>query len=324
MRDISSDNTMPDNECHRCSAGKKEPVTRTCDEQKEVLSSVVDDYYPWGKPGHGAPNDDGLRKRKIFTDPPSPPWKEISNEVTKMGRPGGGAPQKTSSGKIKNFRIEDPQLRFQFHAPDRNMVDNDLRYRMPLKDQRAYKLELDELVREKQEIVEENRRKEMIQDQKLGYVDGKILKLGSHPNDNKESTEDIEAITGGVELAPLLASRRRQDNKWPLHTSDVTKIYDPKSNFLIDEKEYHKFLERQISGREKRKQHEHQEDIQEGQKHHENWNEFWGRPGGGAPKGTTRQKENLEYMLYQLPIINRLKEKEERKNCGDCKKTPEK
>lgn len=324
MRDMSSDNTMPDNECHRCSAGKKEPVTRTCDEQKEVLSSVVDDYYPWGKPGHGAPNDDGLRKRKIFTDPPSPPWKEISNEVTKMGRPGGGAPQKTSSGKIKNFRIEDPQLRFQFHAPDRNMVDNDLRYRMPLKDQRAYKLELDELVREKQEIVEENRRKEMIQDQKLGYVDGKILKLGSHPNDNKESTEDIEAITGGVELAPLLASRRRQDIKWPLHTSDVTKIYDPKSNFLIDEKEYHKFLERQISGREKRKQHEHQEDIQEGQKHHENWNEFWGRPGGGAPKGTTKQKENLEYMLYQLPIINRLKEKEERKNCGDCKKSPEK
>lgn len=41
----------------------------------QVLSSVIDDYYPWGKPGHGAPNNDGLRKRKIFTDPPSPPWK---------------------------------------------------------------------------------------------------------------------------------------------------------------------------------------------------------------------------------------------------------
>lgn len=41
----------------------------------QILSSVVDDYYPWGKPGHGAPNDDGLRKRKIFMDPPSPPWK---------------------------------------------------------------------------------------------------------------------------------------------------------------------------------------------------------------------------------------------------------
>lgn len=63
-----------------------------------------------------------------------------------MGRPGGGAPQKTSSGKMKNFRIEDPQLRFQFHAPDRNMVDNDLRYRMPLKDQRAYKKELGNVI----------------------------------------------------------------------------------------------------------------------------------------------------------------------------------
>jgi hypothetical protein len=37
-----------------------------------------------------------------------------------------------------------------------------------------------------------------------------------------------------------------------------------------------------------------------------------------------RQKENLEYILYQLPVINRLKEKEERTNCSDCKKSPEK
>lgn len=61
-----------------------------------------------------------------------------------MERPGGGAPRKTSSGKITNFRIEDPQLRFQFHAPERNTVDNDLRYRKPLKDKIAYKMELGE------------------------------------------------------------------------------------------------------------------------------------------------------------------------------------
>jgi len=40
-------------------------------------------------------------------------------------------------------------------------------------------------------------------------------------------------MTGGVELAPLLAARRRQESKWPLHTSDVTKIYDPKSKQVI-------------------------------------------------------------------------------------------
>jgi len=44
---------------------------------------VVDDFYPWGKPGHGAPNDDGLRKRKIFTDPPSPPYKVRTILVTR-------------------------------------------------------------------------------------------------------------------------------------------------------------------------------------------------------------------------------------------------
>lgn len=33
---MSSDKTMPDNECHRCSAGKDKSVVRTCEQQKEV------------------------------------------------------------------------------------------------------------------------------------------------------------------------------------------------------------------------------------------------------------------------------------------------
>lgn len=48
----------------------------------QVLSKAVDDYNPWGKPGHGAPNDDGLRKRKIFTEPPTSPWKVYRNYYT--------------------------------------------------------------------------------------------------------------------------------------------------------------------------------------------------------------------------------------------------
>lgn len=28
----------------------------------------IEDFNPWGKPGHGAPNEDTLRKRKIFMD----------------------------------------------------------------------------------------------------------------------------------------------------------------------------------------------------------------------------------------------------------------
>lgn len=58
-----------------------------------------------------------------------------------MGRPGGGAPIRSKSGKLKNARVEDPQLRFQF-GPGRRMVDIDLRYRVPIVDQKAYKKEL--------------------------------------------------------------------------------------------------------------------------------------------------------------------------------------
>lgn len=38
------------------------------------------------------------------------------------------------------------------------------------------------------------------------------------------------------------------------YTKIIYKVIPFVSSFLIDEKEYHKFLERQISGREKRKQ----------------------------------------------------------------------
>lgn len=38
-----------------------------------------------------------------------------------------------------------------------------------------------------------------------------------------------ESVTGGIELAPILAAKKNESTKWPLYTSDVTRIYDPKS-----------------------------------------------------------------------------------------------
>lgn len=37
-------------------------------------------------------------------------------------------------------------------------------------------------------------------------------------------------------------------------------------------------------------------------KHFEHWDTFWGRPGHGAPK-QIKFKENLDYILYHLPIL---------------------
>ncbi|XP_065212303.1 uncharacterized protein LOC135839948 isoform X3 [Planococcus citri] len=303
----------------------------------------IDDYNPWGKPGHGAPNEDTLRKRKIFMDVlPPVVLKAVGNDATMMGRPGGGAPVRTKSGKLKNARVEDPQLRFQWHGPVRKMVDIDLRYRVPVADQKAYKEELDQLVKEKKVIERETACHDDIKDHQMGSDANTFRRLGSHPQDNKDLYEKfphideairLEQITGGIELEPLLAIRRRKAKRYPLGTSDVTGIMDIKPKYeikiqiqnispldtlcnekstlkknyspcsiSITDKEYSEALEQQITAREHHKQEEKEEDQMTARKHFENWDTFWGRPGHGAPK-PVKVKENLEYILYQLPIL---------------------
>lgn len=60
-----------------------------------------------------------------------------------IGRPGGGAPKLSNTGKKVATTIEDPMLRFQFGSPDlRKCVDNTLRYKTNKKAQEDYKKEL--------------------------------------------------------------------------------------------------------------------------------------------------------------------------------------
>ncbi|XKL60897.1 hypothetical protein PGB90_007954 [Kerria lacca] len=314
---------------------KQEEIEAKFREQKKMKDLHIDDYNPWGKPGHGAPNEDTLRKRKIFMDVlPPVVLKPVGNDATLMGRPGGGAPIRTKSGKIRHARVEDPQLRFQWHSPVRKMVDIDLRYRVPLVEQRAYKEELDQLVKEKECIDVDTSIADDIKDHELvSMVEGKLKlenkdvsqidnngseagafrRLGSHPQDNKDLYEKfpqieeairIEQITGGIELEPLLAIRRRRAKRWPLISTDVTGVLDIKPNISISDKEYSEILEHQITEREHHKQEECEEEKMTARKHFENWDTFWGRPGHGAPK-SVKVKENLDYILYQLPILIR-------------------
>jgi hypothetical protein len=57
-----------------------------------------------------------------------------------MGRPGGGAPLRTKSGKLQTFLRVDPSLRFQ--EPSKNMVEIEMRYRASPTQQNEYKNEL--------------------------------------------------------------------------------------------------------------------------------------------------------------------------------------
>lgn len=59
-----------------------------------------------------------------------------------LGKPGGGAPMITNSGKKLVKTKEDPMLRFQWGDDLRKTVDNSLRYRVSKEEQTKYKNEL--------------------------------------------------------------------------------------------------------------------------------------------------------------------------------------
>nr|XP_018907115.1 PREDICTED: uncharacterized protein LOC109037079 isoform X1 [Bemisia tabaci] len=362
---------------------KKEQKERDKQIEKRQLRKMLDDEpWPWGRPGAGAPNADTIRKRKVFLDSlpaivgpqDMPKAKGLQlTHVTTMGRPGAGAPVRSKSGKIKVLRVEDPQLRFQFHAPIRNMVDNDLRYKQPFEDKIAYKKELDQLIEQRKRIKSEQRKQNQIQDCKLwswpvppfgspgpgglpwrdqreighyfryslGWTDPKLIERMQenipkpdrpqadygHPSfeSNKEMLSlpmlpldrhflppsKEELITGGVELVPLLAKRQRIAARWPLCSSDITRIQEIRPHDPIKEpiwrdtageKEYGEALAHQIEEQQHRRQEERNQDLMNSRKHFENWQNFWGRPGHGAPR-SVKVKENLDYLLYHLPLI---------------------
>lgn len=59
-----------------------------------------------------------------------------------MGRPGHGAPLRTTSGRTKTAVHCDPSIRFQFQETTRRSVDNQLRYRSSAQEKENYRKQL--------------------------------------------------------------------------------------------------------------------------------------------------------------------------------------
>ncbi|XP_054280898.1 uncharacterized protein LOC128998685 isoform X1 [Macrosteles quadrilineatus] len=117
-------------------------------EDQRRLQAMLSSYHPWGRPGHGAPNNDVRRK----------PLNLVSVEKkrgleTSLPRWGGGA-------KPAPSRRSDPILRYQLHEPVRKSIENHVRYRRPYQEQLQYKQQLDRLVAEKRRLLNEERRED--------------------------------------------------------------------------------------------------------------------------------------------------------------------
>lgn len=312
---------------------------------EQRLNRKLLEDWPWDHHthGYGAPNPDpqlGVRKKKVFLDGPgrlgqkttlviTPDDKiagvlepRVGQSVTVFGRPGGGAPNVTKSGKMRTKREEDPWLRFQFFGPTRHIVDEDLRYRQKTAAKSEYKQDLDEIIQEKKLMAAERMRLNEIHDRKMGWSDEHVLqKIKQQLEDpqNKHKLPSIDGIkigqtreemlTGGVELVPLLAARRKQAIKWPLGHTDITRLRDHEVRpvwTLEGERKYHGDLDKQVTTKRECSQEIKHKDMEQQKKHFENWQKLWGRPGHGAPKHS-KVKENLEYLLYHLPVLQRKK-----------------
>ncbi|CAK1546150.1 unnamed protein product [Leptosia nina] len=115
--------------------------------------------------------------------------------------------------------------------------------------------------------------------------------------------ETILRLTGGIELVPLLARRRRVGAR-TLPSSDVTRLPEETCQWreLMTE-DYLRQLKQQMRVKCLQKEESRRNSAESVKQHHETWASLWGRPGHGAPQLRGRYaRSNLAQLLYVAPF----------------------
>ncbi|XP_062615491.1 uncharacterized protein LOC134277185 isoform X29 [Saccostrea cucullata] len=201
---------------------------------------------------------------------PKKPNMELHPIYHPFGRSGGGAPVKDYSGKISTV--------LHGHS-DRHYLHNNLsdyeRRQNAIK-AKIYYAELG------QQMENQQYKKKMEMEEKrkpIGelavLIDDKVV---GKPRRNK--------VTG------LLENHH-------LGNSDVSlqKMGSQPRN-ISEQRQYHNFLDNMTEERYRRNALGKMKDYQEGQRHYDTMDGLWGRPGGGAPKGYTMRKMNLDEIIH--------------------------
>ncbi|XP_023950886.2 uncharacterized protein LOC112055114 [Bicyclus anynana] len=126
---------------------------------------------------------------------------------------------------------------------------------------------------------------------------------GDEKKPTPEST--ILRLTGGIELVPLLARRRRVGAR-TLPSSDVTRPPDQSCEWreLLD-MDYLRDLKHQMRVKSLQIEESRRDSAESVRRHHATWASLWGRPGHGAPQQRGRYaRSNLAQLLYVRPLAN--------------------
>ncbi|XP_062526061.1 uncharacterized protein LOC101745757 [Bombyx mori] len=127
---------------------------------------------------------------------------------------------------------------------------------------------------------------------------------GEISNDKKLTPEGaILRLTGGVELVPLLARRRRVGAR-TLPSSDVTRPPEQPCQWReLLNVDYLRELKHQMRVKCEKKEEIRRNSAESVKQHHVTWASLWGRPGHGAPQQRGRYaRSNLAQILYVAPL----------------------
>ncbi|VDI00159.1 Hypothetical predicted protein [Mytilus galloprovincialis] len=367
-------------------------------EERQKDKEMLTNYYPWGKPGGGAPKPDNRKQKFLETDfegSPTPSYRErmhtlpvtvlekdrqaveerfrynedrgeqeryhqelakqkndqelrrqedrldnlqreletVNLKTDQFGKPGGGAPNRTTSESFTERREPMPSMESPRRAPPtfRNNSYDDIGRSMNAQEK---------LTRVNREVlplyhpfgrsgggapVKDNRGKIVTQLQgnllmESSYDDNTRKRarakeyydfLRGQEEEQRRNKQEIEwhmkAPIG--ELASIMGSKNvGKPVKDPytgelrnhhLGNSDVTlqkMNYQPKAE--TEKKKYHEDLSQLADERMRYRQLNRLKENQEGMLHQHTMDAMWGRPGGGAPKGYNLRKFNLESTLH--------------------------
>eukprot|EP00090_Calanus_glacialis_P021912 TRINITY_DN33788_c0_g1_i1.p1 TRINITY_DN33788_c0_g1~~TRINITY_DN33788_c0_g1_i1.p1 ORF type:complete len:454 (+),score=113.33 TRINITY_DN33788_c0_g1_i1:334-1695(+) len=155
----------------------------------------------FGKPGHGAPTGD-IRKKKFtehqinkgmtrsqstfslddagdFIGIPAAPLARFSSETElqagdalAFGRSGAGAPMRTKSGRLRSTVYGNPEIRFQNNESVQKSISNHIRYAADKEDKYQYHSELENQIRQRQQVAEMEKENDLSISRQMEEVEG--------------------------------------------------------------------------------------------------------------------------------------------------------
>ncbi|CAF4767276.1 unnamed protein product [Pieris macdunnoughi] len=241
---------------------------------------------PWGKPGPGGtiwrnPRNIGLNFSKSmgWTD------NEIFNDMK-----GDHRRLKRSSLTLPNVKRADDYKKLTSKEQSDKLPNINLSNRSQ-----------EERIEREKELIQCYGKKKKKLVKRLPNVDR--LPRAEDKNVKLTPEETILRLTGGIELVPLLARRRRVGAR-TLPSSDVTRPPEEKCQWReISTDDYLRQLKQQMRVKCLQKEENRRNSAESVKQHHATWASLWGRPGHGAPQQRGRYaRSNLAQLLYVAPF----------------------